>query len=223
MSYIGQNYSVIVHWWNYLSMCYYRKVLLNYLRGAAGMAGTLTGELGWGTLFVPGTALFHEYYHKKSDIAVWPILICFTLHTLLFGLSDSEGNLRGIRQWAEGKTFSGQVKVLTLITSLKLGSNADLDFHKITLPLLTPGPELNILSSMSAMHVSPQVSSCFLRRYQGGWSLTKSPDMRWGGRGWGDEAESAAWIVVSSRNSMKNVAVLWCEFRYFNEKAVFSS
>ena len=152
---------------------------------------------------------------------MWPILICFTLHTLLFGLSDSEGNLRGIRQWAEGKTFSGQVKVLTLITSLKLGSNADLDFHKITLPLLTP--ELNVLSSMSAMHVSPQVSSCFLRRYQGGWSLTKSPDMRWGGRGWGDEAESAAWIVVSSRNSMKNVAVLWCEFRYFNEKAVFSS
>ena len=61
----------------------------------------------------------------------------------------------GIRQWAEGKTFSGQVKVLTLFTSLKLGSN--LDFHKITLPLLTP--ELNILSSMSAMHVSPQVSS----------------------------------------------------------------
>ena len=51
-------------------MCYYRKVLLNYLRGAAGMAGTLTGELGWGTLFVPGTALFHEYYHNKSDIAV---------------------------------------------------------------------------------------------------------------------------------------------------------
>ena len=74
---------------------------------------------------------------------------------LLRAISESEG----IRQWAEGKTFSGQVKVLTLITSLKLGSNADLDFHKITLPLLTPGPELNILSSMSAMHVSPQVSS----------------------------------------------------------------
>ena len=159
MSCIGQNYSAIVRCWNYRSLCHYRKVLLNYLRGAAAMAGTLTGELGWGTLFVPGTALFHEYYHKKSDIAVWPILICFTLHTLLFGLSDSEGNLRGIRQWAEGKTFSGQVKVLTLITSLKLGSNADLDFHKITLPLLTP--ELNILSSISAMHVdlSPQVYS----------------------------------------------------------------
>ena len=29
--------------------------------GAAGMAGTLTGELGGGTLFVPETALFHEY------------------------------------------------------------------------------------------------------------------------------------------------------------------
>ena len=157
MSCIGQNYSAIVRCWNYRSLCHYRKVLLNYFRGAAAMAGTLTGELGWGTLFVPGTALFHEYYHKKSDIAVWPILICFTLHTLLFGLSDSEGNLRGIRQWAEGKTFSGQVKVLTLFTSLKLGSN--LDFHKITLPLLTP--ELNILSSISAMHVdlSPQVYS----------------------------------------------------------------
>ena len=72
---------------------------------------------------------------------------------LLRAISEFEG----IRQWAEGKTFSGQVKVLTLFTSLKLGSN--LDFHKITLPLLTPGPELNILSSMSAMHVSPQVSS----------------------------------------------------------------
>ena len=105
-------------------------------------------------------------------ILLWPILICFTLHTLLFGQSESEGNLRvrGICQWAEGKTFSGQVKVPTLITSLKLGSNADLDFHKITLPLLTP--ELNILSSMSAMHVdlSPQVSSVVF-----------------------DEAESAAW------------------------------
>ena len=90
----------------------------------------------------------------------------------MFGQSVSQGNLRvrGICQWAEGKTFSGQVKVPTLITSLKLGSNADLDFHKITLPLLTP--ELNILSSMSAMHVdlSPQVSSVVF-----------------------DEAESAAW------------------------------
>ena len=151
--------------------------------------------------------------------SVLPCIHCCSGCPTLRAISESEG----ICQWAEGKTFSGQVKVLTLITSLKLGSNADLDFHKITLPLLTPGPELNILSSMSAMHVSPQVSSCFLRRYQGGWSLTKSPDMRWGGRGWGDEAESAAWIVVSSRNSMKNVAVLWCEFRYFNEKAVFSS
>ena len=66
---------------------------------------------------------------------------------------DNSKGSKGIRQWAEGKTFSGQVKVLTLITSLKLESNADLDFHKITLPLLTP--ELNILSSISPMHVSP--------------------------------------------------------------------
>ena len=35
--------------------------LISHFRGAAAMAGTLTGELGWGTLFVPGTALFHEY------------------------------------------------------------------------------------------------------------------------------------------------------------------
>ena len=37
------------------------KVLSSEDQGAAGMAGTLTGELGWGTLFVPSTALFHEY------------------------------------------------------------------------------------------------------------------------------------------------------------------
>ena len=87
--------------------------------------------------------------------SVLPCIHCCSGCPTLRAISKSEG----IRQWAEGKTFSGQVKVLTLITSLKLGSNADLDFHKITLPLLTPGPELNILSSMSAMHVSPQVSS----------------------------------------------------------------
>ena len=95
---------------------------------------------------------------KTNLILLWPILICFTLHTLLFGLSDSEGNLRGIRQWAEGKTFSGQVKVLTLITSLKLGSNADLDFHKITLPFADTWIKhiiINLRNACSAeMHAS---------------------------------------------------------------------
>ena len=106
---------------------------------------------------------------------VLPCIHCCSGCPSLRAISESEG----ICQCAEGKTFSGQVKVPTLITSLKLRSNADLDFHKITLPLLTP--ELNILSPMSAMHVdlSPQVSSVvFLRRCQWGWSLTKSPDMR---------------------------------------------
>ena len=85
--------------------------------------------------------------------SVLPCIHCCSGCPTLRAISESEG----IRQWAEGKTFSGQVKVLTLFTSLKLGSN--LDFHKITLPLLTP--ELNILSSISAMHVdlSPQVYS----------------------------------------------------------------
>ena len=81
--------------------------------------------------------------------SVLPFIHCCSGSPSLKAISESEG----ICQFAEGKTFSGQVKVLTLITSLKLGSNADLDFHKITLPLLTP--ELNILSSISAMHVSP--------------------------------------------------------------------
>ena len=110
--------------------------------------------------------------------SVLPCIHCCSGCPTLRAISESEG----ICQWAEGKTFSGQVKVLTLITSLKLGSNADLDFHKITLPLLTP--ELNISSSMSPMHVSPQVSSVVF------CDAASEGDMRLGGR---RRAESAAW------------------------------
>ena len=45
-------------------------------------------------------------------ILLWPILICFTLHTLLFGLSDSEGNLRVRRDspvgWGENLFRTGK-------------------------------------------------------------------------------------------------------------------
>ena len=98
------------------------------------MAVTLAGELGWGTLFVPNTALFHEYWHKQSDICscVTHLHLCL-LHTLLLGQSESEG----ICKLAGGETSSGQVKVLTKITSLKLGSIADLNFHKSHWPCCT--------------------------------------------------------------------------------------
>ena len=148
-------------------------------------------------------------------------------------------------------------------------------FHKITLPLLTP--ELNISSSMSPMHVLPQVSSCVLRRCKWGWhEIRRAAPSRISSMAWWlwkpstealsmfllEETQhfttipvvpSTEIIVVSSRNSMKNVAVLpwhtWncvvrntklllatnpcdelveihnpsCTIAHFNEKAVFSS
>ena len=51
---------------------------------------------------------------------VLPCIHCCSGGPSLRAISQYEG----IRQCAEGKTFSGQVKVLTLFTSLKLGSNA---------------------------------------------------------------------------------------------------
>ena len=144
-------------------------------------------SLGGEHYLFPAPHYFMNINIKQSDIAVWPILTCFTLHTLLFGLS--EGNLRARRDlpeaWGENLFRTGKSSDISYFP--KLGSKADLDFLKITLALLTPA--INVLSAtthltlncknsdweflmvvgklqqsaVSAMHadISPQVSSVF--------------------------------------------------------------
>ena len=110
--------------------------------------------------------------------SVLPFIHCCSGSPSLKAISESEG----ICQFAEGKTFSGQVKVQTLFTSLKLESNEIWISIKSHCPLLTP--ELNILSSISAMHVQQkcmlhtavlpwQIWNCAVRNTK--WLLAANP------------------------------------------------
>ena len=109
---------------------------------------------------------------------------CGNYCTLLFGQSKSEGNLRVRRDlpvcWGENLFRTG--KSSDIIYFPKTRKQWDLDFHKITLPLLTP--ELNILSSISAMHVQQkcmlhtavlpwQIWNCAVRNTK--WLLAANP------------------------------------------------
>ena len=91
---------------------------------------------------------------------MWPLLICFTFYTLLFGQSESEGNLRVRRDlpvcWGENLFRTG--KSSDIIYFPKTRKQWDLDFHKITLPFADTWIKhiiINLRNACSAeMHAS---------------------------------------------------------------------
>ena len=184
MLYIGIHYSAIEHCWNYLSLCHYRKVELITSKERLDWLEHWQVSLGGEHYLFPEPHYFIDISILNLILlcdpssSVLPFIHCCSGSPSLKAISESEG----ICQFAEGKTFSGQVKVQTLFTSLKLESNEIWISIKSHCPLLTP--ELNILSSISAMHVQQkcmlhtavlpwQIWNCAVRNTK--WLLAANP------------------------------------------------